>query len=260
MNAHTLVEKRENALWITLNRPSAKNALTPEMVRGIDAALTTAEGDLSVRVVVLVGSGDAFCAGVDLKAMDASLDPQQAIRAFMDIATPVFRRIEAFPLPVIAAVHGHAMAGGLELLLCCDLVVADGSARIGDGHANVGVVPGGGGSVRLTQRMGALRAREFMFTGDMERGERLLMLGLVNQLAEEGGLTEAVDRLIARLSVKSPEGLSCMKRMVLNALSLSPDQAFAMEEELCIEHTGSADAAEGFSAFAERRRPDFRRR
>ncbi|TAK55912.1 MAG: enoyl-CoA hydratase/isomerase family protein [Gammaproteobacteria bacterium] len=252
-----LREQRQQVLWLTLNRPAAMNALTPGMVRELSAALDQAEADDGVRAIVITGAGRAFCAGVDLKSVGGDADPVANIRAFMQVATPVFDRIETLRLPVIAAVNGIALAGGLELLLCCDLIVADASARIGDGHARFGLVPGGGSGVRLTQRLGPLRARELLFTGEALPADQLLAMGLVNRVVPAGELETATQSLATTIAARSPLGIACMKRMVHNALHLPASECLATEARMCVEHTASADATEGFRAFAERRDPKF---
>jgi len=143
-----LSETRDGALWLTLNRPAALNALTPEVVLGLDRALAAAERDERARAVVLTGSGRAFCAGADLKHVrETAAGDEGAVSAFLDSVLGVMTRLEKFPKPVIAAINGLALAGGLELVLCCDLVIAARSAKLGDAHANFGLLPGGGSSV-----------------------------------------------------------------------------------------------------------------
>ena len=252
-----LVERRGAAAWITLNRPRAMNALTAELMSEMAGALDAVEGDADTRVVVITGAGRAFCAGADLKAMSAADDPGTAIGSLAAVAGPVLRRLEAFPLPVIAAVNGLALAGGFELLLACDLAIAAQSARAGDAHANFGLVPGGGGSVRLTRRVGPMRAKRLMFTGEFVEARVLEALGLVNEVVPDDQLTGAVDRLAASLAEKSPLGLRRMKEMVANALELPHQSALEAEEAMAIRHAGSRDAREGYSAFTEKRKPRF---
>lgn len=252
-----LCEKREQVLWLTLNRAKAKNALTLDMVKELSAALDRAECDQDIRAIVITGAGNSFCAGVDLKAVGGGNTPVENIQAFMDVATPVFNRLEEIRLPVIAAVQGFAMAGGLELLLCCDLIVADESARIADGHANFGLVPGGGSGVRLTQRLGPLRARELLFTGATLPVDQLVTVGLVNKVVPVGELETAVQVLANGIAAKSPLGIASMKRMVFNVLTMPVKACLELEARMCVEHAASADATEGLLAFAERRAPEF---
>ncbi len=254
-----LVERRGSGLWLTLNRPEVMNALSPELVIELGDAVAQAEGDTDVRALVIAGAGAAFCVGADLKAIGSRGDHAADIKAFMEIATPVFSQIGRSPLPVIAAVQGIALAGGLELLLrCCDLIIAGQSARFGDAHANFGLVPGGGSAVHLVQCIGPMRARELLFTGRSYSAEKLEEMGLVNQTVADDKLLETVDELVERLATKSPRGIACMKEIVSNAMSMSYQDCLARESEMCIEHAGSDDAAEGIAAFAEHRLPKFR--
>lgn len=252
-----IVERRNRALWITLNRPEAMNALTLELMAELGRALAAAEADDAVRVVVITGANAVFCAGADIRALGGADDTVANIRLFMDGANPVLEAIEHSPLPVIAAVQGAALAGGFELLLCCDIIIADQTARIGDRHANLGLVPGGGSSVRLTRRIGPSRAKEMLFTGSVFPPEKLEAMGLVNLTVPQGQLTAAVDKFAEKLAGKSPLGLGCMKRMVFNAQTMNYRDCLRREAELCLEHAGSHDAKEGLAAFAAKRQPEF---
>jgi len=253
-----LAERRGSALWLTLNRPRAMNALTPELMNELGDAIGQAETNPAVRALVITGAGKAFCAGADLKNMSYGNDHAGKFGALTAIATSVLNRIKTTRLPVIAAVQGIAFAGGLELLLCCDLVIAARSARIGDGHANFGLVPGGGGSVHLTQLIGPLRAKELLFTGASYPAEKLQSMGLVNETVDDDALVETVEKLVARLAEKSPLSISCMKKMVANAMTMPYQASLAREAEMALDHTGSDDASEGLAAFAERRTPEFK--
>ncbi len=252
-----LVERRGSALWLTLNRPKVMNALSPELVSELGDAAGKAETYPDVRALVITGAGEAFCAGADLKLIGDGDDFVANISAFMEITTPIFNRIRESRLPVIAAVQGIALAGGLELLLCCDLVIAARSAQIGDAHANFGLVPGGGSAVHLTQRIGPLRARELLFTGSSYPAEKLEVMGLVNQTVADDSLVETVEKLVEQLAAKSPRSITCMKKMVSNAISMSYQECLVRASEMCIEHASSYDAKEGLAAFADRRPPEF---
>ena len=158
-----LYERRGAAAWLTLNRPEALNALTVPLIQCLDACLTRAEAETELRAIVVTGAGRAFCAGADLKSIGVLLadDVERFGAEFIRPLLAVLDRLEASALPVIAAVNGIAAAGGLETILACDLVIAAQGARIGDAHANYGLIPGGGGSVRLPRRIGPARAKVF---------------------------------------------------------------------------------------------------
>lgn len=252
-----IYERRRGASWMTLNRPDALNALTVSVMEDLDAGLSQVEHDDDVRVLVLTGRGRAFCAGVDLKALAEHGDPRRATLVFMEKANPILERLERFEKPVIAAVNGLALAGGLELVLCCDLVVAASGARFGDAHANYGLIPGGGASVRLPRKIGVTRSKYLLFSGQTVSAKFMREAGLVNEVVPDAELHQAVDTLVTVLAAKSPLGLQRMKRLVDNGLRQSPEAALALETALALDHCTSADAQEGLAAFAEKRPPRF---
>ena len=253
----TLVEVRHGAVWITLNRPAALNSLTPAIVAGIDAALDRAMED-DVKAVVLTGSGRAFCAGADLKFVrETSGGDEAAMATFLDTVLAMMNRLEKCPRPVIAAVNGITVAGGLELVLCCDLVVAARSARLADGHINFGLLPGGGSSVRLPRKIGPTRAKYLLYTGDFMSAEALAAAGLVNEVVDDADLMPAVERLVAKLSEKSPLVLRRVKALVDDGLEQPVPTALRLELLASELHAGSHDMQEGLAAFEEKRNPTF---
>jgi enoyl-CoA hydratase len=242
---------------ITLDRPAQLNAISPELLEDLDRACALVEGDASVRVVTLTAAGRAFCAGADLRAV-RELSPDAARwSAFMGLWHRVFDRIEALPVPVIAGVHGLALAGGLELVLVADLVVADEAARLGDQHANFGLVAGGGGSQRLPRLIGARRAKELMLLGGWLGAAEALAWGLVNRIAPAGTVTAAVEEIAATLAAGSPSANRTVKALVNRAFDAKLGEGLALERRLVALHMRSADAAEGLRAFAEKRKPVF---
>jgi enoyl-CoA hydratase/carnithine racemase len=254
------VEARGAALWLIMNRPAALNSVVPETLIALDAALELAERDTEIRAVVLTGAGRAFCAGADLKALRENRpgdDEAAAMARFFATANRVFNRLERLPKPTIAAVNGIALAAGIELLLCCDLVFADERARIGDGHANYGLLPGGGGSVRLPRRVGPGRAKRLLFTGDLLPAPDLVGWGLVDESVPAGGLDAAVEAFVAKLVPKSPLGLARMKALVADVFDQPLDAALRMEIAVSELHVHSHDRNEGLAAFAEKRAPRF---
>ena len=243
---------------ITLDRPAQLNAISPELLEDLDRACALVEGDASVRAVTLTAAGRAFCAGADLRAV-RELSPDAARwSAFMGLWHRVFDRIEALPVPVIAGVHGLALAGGLELVLVADLVVADEAARLGDQHANFGLVAGGGGSQRLPRLIGARRAKELMLLGGWVDAAQALHWGLVNRVAPAGQVAAAAEALARELAGKSAAASRTAKRLVDQGLDLTLAEGLELERHLAAEHMRGADAAEGLRAFAEKRAPVFR--
>ena len=242
---------------VTLNRPDRLNAISPELLQDLDRACDAMEADAAVRVVTLTAAGRTFCAGADLRTVrELSPDPQRW-SAFMGLWHGVFDRIEALPLPVIAGVHGLALAGGLELLLVADLVVADEGARLGDQHANFGLVAGGGGSQRLPRLVGARRAKELMMLGGWLSAADALAWGLVNRVVPAGTVANAVEEMAGTLAAGSGSANRTVKTLVNRAFDTDLAEGLALERRLVAQHMRSADAAEGLRAFAEKRKPVF---
>src|SRR2546428_4832490 len=188
---------------VVLNRPDALNAISPGLLEDLDKVCAAIEGDPTVRAVTLTAAGRAFCAGADLKAVrELSPDPEKWAR-FMRLWHRVFNRIEALPVPVVAGVHGLALAGGLELTLVVDLVVADEAARLGDQHANFGLVAGGGGSQRLPRLICARRAKEMMLLGGWLSAAHAMSWGVVNRVASSGTLETAGQEMAGALAAQN---------------------------------------------------------
>ncbi len=242
---------------VILNRPSQMNAVSPELLEDLDRVCETVERDRRVKVVTLTGAGRAFCAGADLKVVqELSPDPERW-RGFMDLWHRVYNRIEALPLPVIAGVNGLALAGGLELVLVCDLAVADEGAKIGDQHANFGLVAGGGGSQRLPRAIGLRRAKELMLLGGWLGAREALEWGLVNRVAPAGQLSKTLDELAGALAALSSSASRTVKTLANHALDIDLGAGLALEKALVADHMRSADAREGLRAFVEKRKPQF---
>jgi enoyl-CoA hydratase len=247
------------AIWLRLQRPAALNAISTDLLDALNLALDEIEADESVRVVVLTGTGRAFCAGADLKGLanDAgAIDPSRVVE-FVGYAGGTIERLAALAHPVIAGVNGLALAGGLELLLASDIVVASTAARIGDSHANYGLVPGAGGSVRLARVVGTQMAKYLALTGEHFPPSSPVLAGLVSEIVEPDELEGRLCELAGTLAAKSPLGLRRMKRLINDAPDLSLQDALAAEQRALHEQCRSADFAEGIAAFAERRNPSY---
>jgi len=252
-----VVERRGGALWLRLNRPERLNGISPEILAGLESGLDLAEQDPAIRAVVITSTGTAFCAGADLTHVRRVVDESGGHQDFLREAGRTLNRIEAFPLPVIAAVQGLALAGGLELLLCTDIVVAAESARIGDAHANYGLLPGGGGSIRLPRRIGPARARYLLFTGDSVPARDFLDSDLVHAVVPEADLVETVDAIVAKIARKSRSGLRRMKELVADSADVPQAVGLRMELQQSAAHEQSPDFAEGLAAFFAKRSPRF---
>lgn len=253
------VERHGPAAWIYFNRPMAMNALTPPLIDELDAALAAAEADPAVIAVVLSGKGKAFCAGADLKHVKdsrfaAAADPTMA---FLRHGMAVMRRLECLPKPVIAAVNGVALAGGFEFVLCCDLVVAAETALFGDAHANFGIIPGGGSSVRLPRRIGPNHAKYMIFSGQFLPPSHPFLASMIHSVVPPDRLADSVAALVAQLANKSPLGLRRMKELVNDGWDQPLDIALRQELLALDLHSRSHDMQEGLAAFAEKRAPQF---
>jgi enoyl-CoA hydratase/carnithine racemase len=258
-----LISHQGNARVLTLARPEALNAINPQMVEAINLALEDAALDASCTALVITGQGRSFCAGADLKAAKQRAEigrggERNDAQDFVRSVSNLMNKIEEFPCPVIAGVQGLALAGGMELVLCCDLVIAAESSKFGDAHANFGLLPGGGGSIRLPRKIGAARAKQLMFTGEMLPASTLCEWGLVNEVVADADLSEAIASLISKLSTKSPIGLRQMKRLVNQGLQMKVKDGLELEQQVFAEYAQTYDRHEGLAAFAERRKPHFR--
>ena len=257
-----IYERRGAGAWVTLNRPGRMNSLSCVMLREIGEALRIARSDDAVRALVFTGSGRAFCAGADLEdlnnvtAQRAQLDPGEP--DLIDLAGSVFGEVRGLPKPVIAALNGITLAGGLELAMACDIVFAAESARMGDAHANFGLSPGAGGAAILPRRIGLNRAKHLLFTGETVTSREMMEFGLVSRVVADGELAGAVAGFIEKLAQKSATGLRRMKAVVNRALSQSEDAALRDEIDNLREHMSSYDMREGLAAFREKRRPVFK--
>jgi enoyl-CoA hydratase/carnithine racemase len=209
-----------------------------------------------VRVVVVTGNGPAFSAGADLKSALAPVGPGD--KDVLDHIVEFFNLLRAYPKPVIAAVNGLALAGGLETVMCCDIVLAAQSARFGDAHSNFGVFPGGGGAAVLPRKVPANVAKYLLFTGDALPAADLKTYGLVNEVVADAELAARAQALGEKLAQKSPVVLSRMKKVANAAADKAQVDALRDEELELRNHQRSWDIKEGLAAFAEKRQPQFR--
>jgi enoyl-CoA hydratase len=245
---------------ITLNRPHELNAMTWELIEAFDAAIAKVESDPEVRAVLVTGSGRAFSAGGDLKKyITLQRDPVRFPRFVADLHA-AFGRLRTLRAPVIALVNGVAAAGGLELLLNCDLAIAAASARIGDAHLNFGQMGGGGVLTLLPRIIGVQRAAELILTGKFLAAETAVQWGLVSKVVPDDTLVAAGMAVVADIAAKSPLAVANAK-YVMNTVwaeSLSVTSGLRLElERNTVYCLTSHDAREGLAAFNEKRAPEF---
>jgi enoyl-CoA hydratase/carnithine racemase len=241
---------------LRLNSPETRNALSAEMREQLASELERLDADPAVRCLVIAGSEKIFAAGADIRAMaerdlDAPRDPEGA--AF-------WKRLAAIETPLVAAVSGYALGGGCELALACDMVVADKDARFGQPEVTLGIVPGGGGSQRLTRALGKQRAMEYVLTGRQFDAETACEWGLVNQaVARKQWLTAAIE-LARTIAERPPIATRLGKQAVLAAEETALSEGLARERELFEQTMATEDRVEGMQAFLEKREPRFQGR
>ena len=234
---------------ITINRPQAKNAVNDAVARGIADAIDDLDARKDVSVLVLTGAGGTFSAGMDLKAFLAGELPMIEGRGFGGIT-------EAPPKkPIIAAVEGYALAGGFELVLSCDLIVASEEAKFGLPEPKRGLVAAAGGVMRLPRRIPYHIAMEIALTGDFYPATRLHELGLVNRITPAGKALEEATELAKKIAANAPLALAATKKIMVESIDWSLDEMFAKQDEITGPVFTSKDAMEGAAAFAEKRAP-----
>lgn len=262
MNYNTILYQKKNSIAkIILNRPRALNALNKIMITEIGDALGDAEKDNNVRVVVITGNGKAFCVGADLKFVKEELNSLYAQQEFFRFGNKtLMNAIENLNKPVIAAVNGFAFAGGLELLLVCDLVIAAENALLADQHINYGLVGPGGSTQRLPRLVGIRKAKEIIFTGERLSANEAERIGLVNRVVPAEELERATDRLATKIAEKSPVALRIAKTLINRALETDPVTGSELEVMSAIVNGTSEDYKEGITAFNEKRKPVFKGR
>lgn len=249
-----LTERRGKTLLITLNRPEARNAVNLALAEGIAAALDQLDGEEDLVVGVLAGGGKGFCAGMDLKAFVTGQRPWVGDRGFAGITRRAAKK------PLIAAVEGFALAGGLEVALACDLIVAARGAKLGIPEVKRGLIAAGGGLLRLPRRMPYHLAMELALTGEPILAERAFELGLVNRLAEPGGASALALELAEQLSTGAPLSLVASKQIIEHQYDWTSTEMWARQDEISAPVFTSQDAVEGAKAFAEKRPPAWQGR
>lgn len=239
---------------VVLDRPEAMNALNTATLVQLAEHFTALAADPSVLVVVLSARGErAFCAGADLKERAAMSDAQ--IMAQRPAFRAAFGALLALPQPAIAAVHGFALGGGCELALSCDVIVADGTAVLGQPEASVGLVPGCGGTQLLARRVGPGRAADLIFSGRKVDAARAEAIGLVDRLVPAGTAREFALELARQIAANSPVAVRAAKRALRNGADLPLAAALDVEDAAWRTAAGSADRQEGIAAFAQKRPP-----
>ncbi|SHI08716.1 enoyl-CoA hydratase/isomerase family protein [Desulfosporosinus lacus] len=249
------VSKENGVATITLNRPPM-NPLNTQIFKELTQAINELQSDISVGAVIMTGSGDkAFAAGADVTEM-ANLTPVEVYNFCQD-SQIAFKRIENLGKPVIAAINGLALGGGCELALCCDFRVAADTAKFGQPEIGLGIIPGAGGTQRLPRLIGAAKAKELIFLGDIIDASAALGLGLVNKVVPTELLLEEAQKLAKRLSSKPAVAMAMAKSAINTGLNLDISSALTLEIQCFVTAFASDDRKEGIGAFMEKRKPNF---
>jgi len=254
---HLIVEKKGGVAKITINRPDLLNALNPTTHRELQDAFLHMDEDPDVRVIIITGTGRAFCAGGDLKFISSVSDNAIAISQIGQAFHDTFYIMEHLTKPIIAMVNGLCMAGGIELMEACDLAYAAEDARIGDQHATYGLIPGGGGSQRLPRLIGLRKAKELLFTGEWIPAKDAEAMGLINKAVPADKLEETVMEMANKLLERSPMATKWIKYCVNRGMQEDLYTGIELEKAASAAHFQTEDRKEGLAAFAEKRKPNF---
>jgi enoyl-CoA hydratase len=253
-----LVDRRDRVAIITINRPEKRNALNIQTRAEGAAVLDELRADDSVRVVIITGAGDkAFVAGADIAefAQRTALNQREVM-----LERSLFNAIDSFPKPIIAMVNGYCLGGGCEVALACDIRIASDRASFGQPEINLGIIPGGGGTQRLTRLVGEGKAMEMILSGEIIDAQAALAIGLVNQVVPADQLETKTMDIANRIAEKSPIALRLAKEAVKLASRSNLDEGLRREVDLFALCFSSEDKDEGVKAFLDKRKPEFKGR
>ncbi|KPL03817.1 MAG: hypothetical protein AMJ90_02980 [candidate division Zixibacteria bacterium SM23_73_2] len=250
-----LTEIKDNIGIIKINRPQQLNALNTETIHELNDLAHQWSKEEKIRVIVITGEGKAFVAGADISEMK-EMTKQQAID-FSEMGHRVFSLIESQEKPVIAAINGFALGGGCELALACDIRIASDRAKFGQPEVNLGVIPGFAGTQRLARIVGATKAKELIFTGDMIDASTALSVGLVNQVVPHENLLDVTLKMAQRIASKGPLAVRLAKKVISRGIETDFATGSSFEVDAFGECFASGEAKEGMSAFLEKRKPEW---
>lgn len=252
-----LLEYKNDIALITINQPKKLNALSKQVFDDLRSATKIIGNNPSAKGIVITGSGEkAFVAGADISEFE-NYNSDSVVENLSISGQKVFRALELFPKPTIAAVNGFALGGGLELAMACHMRVASENARFGQPEVNLGLIPGYGGTQRLVQLIGKGKAMELLMTADLIKAPEALQLGLVNHVVPQNELLEKCFGIIEKIATKGPVAISKIVTAVDNYFNKTAD-AFTEEAKLFGECFDTEDYKEGVAAFIEKRKPEFK--
>lgn len=247
-----LVDVEDGIMTVTLNRPKAKNAANKALADGVAAAMDELDSNNDIRVAIITGAGGTFCSGMDLKAFVSGELPVAEGRGFAGITERGPKK------PLIAAVEGYALAGGLELMISCDLIVAADNAQFGIPEVKRGLAAAAGGLMKLPRQIPSRLAMELALTGDFIGAPRAAEMGLINEVVPAGTALEGAKALAARICANGPLAVQVSKQVVVQSAQWSEDEQWVKQQELTSPVFSSEDAIEGSVAFAEKRAPNWK--
>lgn len=253
----SVLSSRSGAIHtVTINRPESLNALNPDVLQGLLNEFQAIARDPSVRVVVIRGSGPkAFVAGADIRSM-SQLGPR-AIADYVELGQRATRAIESCTVPVVAAVHGFALGGGLELALACDIIVCAESAKVGQPEVNLGIIPGFGGTQRLIQRCGIGQARRLCYSGELISAEEARLIGVADKVLPDSAFDEQLAAFVELIASKAPLAVQGAKRVINRSQEAALLAGLRLEVEEFQRLFGTADREEGMDAFMQKRKATF---
>ena len=253
---YLLNEEQGQVAWVTGNREQALNALNSDVLKELQEVFEAISLNNKLRVAVITGAGDkAFVAGADIAAM-REMTPDEA-RSFGDLGHTTMDLIQDCRVPVIAAVNGFCLGGGLEMALSCDFIYASDRAKLGLPEVNLGLFPGFGGTQRLTQLIGPGRAKELIYSARVLSASEALACGIVNRVAPAAELKGEVTKVALDIASKGPVAVALAKQVINRSLRQTLSPGLKMERETFVQCFASQDLKEGFTAFLEKRKPDF---
>ncbi len=252
MSDEVLTSAEDGVLIVTLNRPEARNAANKALAEGVAAAMDELDSNDELRVAILTGAGGTFCSGMDLKAFVTGETPQIPGRGFAGLTESSPKK------PLIAAVEGYALAGGLELAISCDMIIAADDAKFGIPEVKRGLAAAAGGLVKLPRQIPSRVAMELALTGEFISAQRAYELGLVNHVVPAGTALDAAKELAAKIAANGPLAVAASKAVMMGQSDWSQDEMFDKQNEIAMPVFVSEDAIEGATAFAEKRAPNWK--